>query len=66
MPQLYDVVVIGSGLGGMIVAALLARAGRNTLLIERNHSLGVPLQRTRLLISRWRDFCMRQAICKMR
>jgi phytoene dehydrogenase-like protein len=40
MSQLYDVVVIGSGLGGMIAAALLARAGRKTLLIERNHSLG--------------------------
>ncbi|MBV8411302.1 MAG: FAD-dependent oxidoreductase [Alphaproteobacteria bacterium] len=40
MPQLYDVVVIGSGPGEMIAAALLARAGRNTLLIERNHSLG--------------------------
>jgi phytoene dehydrogenase-like protein len=34
------VIVIGSGLGGLTAAALSARAGRNTLLIERNHGVG--------------------------
>lgn len=40
MPERYDVVVIGSGLGGLTAAALLAQAGRTTLLIERNTSVG--------------------------
>ncbi len=36
----YDVVVIGGGLGGLTAAALVAQAGRKTLLIERNHDVG--------------------------
>jgi len=36
----YDVIVIGGGLGGLIAAGLVARAGRKTLLIERNHDVG--------------------------
>jgi phytoene dehydrogenase-like protein len=36
----YDVIVIGAGLGGLTAAALLARAGRRTLVIERNESVG--------------------------
>jgi phytoene dehydrogenase-like protein len=40
MAKRYDVVVIGSGLGGLTAAALMARAGCRTLLIERNKSLG--------------------------
>ena len=40
MPQRYDVVVIGTGLGGLTAAALLARAGRKVLVIERNTSVG--------------------------
>ena len=36
----YDVIVIGAGLGGLTAAALLAQAGRKTLLIERNHDVG--------------------------
>ncbi|MEE8579120.1 MAG: FAD-dependent oxidoreductase, partial [Hyphomicrobium sp.] len=36
----YDVIVIGAGLGGLTAAALLAQAGRKTLLVERNYGVG--------------------------
>ena len=36
----FDIVVIGSGLGGLTAAALLAKAGRKVCVVERNHSLG--------------------------
>src|SRR6476469_1655856 len=35
-----DVVVIGAGLGGLTAGAILARAGRKVLVIERNNSVG--------------------------
>jgi phytoene dehydrogenase-like protein len=36
----YDVVAIGAGLGGLTAAAILARAGRKVLVIERSNSVG--------------------------
>jgi phytoene dehydrogenase-like protein len=36
----YDVVVIGGGLGGLTAGAILARAGRKVLVIERSNSVG--------------------------
>ena len=36
----FDAVVIGSGLGGLTAAALLAKAGRKICVLERNHSVG--------------------------
>jgi phytoene dehydrogenase-like protein len=41
MPRMtYDAVIIGAGLGGLTAAAILARAGRKVLLIERSNSVG--------------------------
>ena len=36
----YDVVIIGSGLGGLIVGAKLAKEGRNVLIVEQHSSIG--------------------------
>lgn len=36
----YDVVVIGSGLGGLTAAQVLAREGRSVLLLEQHYKLG--------------------------
>ncbi len=40
MPKEYDVIVIGSGIGGTACGAILAHAGLKTLLLERNTRLG--------------------------
>lgn len=36
----YDVIVIGSGLGGLTAANILARQGRSVLLLEQHYKLG--------------------------
>src|SRR5271166_2016255 len=36
----FEAVVIGSGLGGLTAAALLAKSGRKVCVIERNNSVG--------------------------
>ncbi len=40
MDEKYDAIVIGSGLGGSVCAALLAKAGVKTLLLEKNKRPG--------------------------
>jgi phytoene desaturase len=36
----YDAIVVGSGLGGLTAAALLARLGRSVLVVERHDRIG--------------------------
>ncbi|NHI91105.1 MAG: NAD(P)/FAD-dependent oxidoreductase [Candidatus Lokiarchaeota archaeon] len=40
MTNKYDVIVIGSGIGGSAAAALMAHAGKKTLLLEKNDYIG--------------------------
>lgn len=42
----YDVVVVGGGIGGLTVAALLAARGVNTCLLERQSQVGGCVART--------------------
>ncbi len=43
-PGTYDVVIIGSGLGGMLSAVFLARAGMKVCVLEKNKQIGGCLQ----------------------
>jgi all-trans-retinol 13,14-reductase len=36
----YDTIVIGSGIGGLTVAALLAKEGEKVLVLERHYTAG--------------------------
>jgi len=40
----FDVVIIGSGLGGLLCGNILSREGFSVCLIEKNHKLGGSLQ----------------------
>lgn len=40
MKEKYDIVIIGGGLGGLTVAAYLAKYGRKVLILEKNHECG--------------------------
>jgi phytoene dehydrogenase-like protein len=36
----YDAVVVGAGMGGLVAAALLARAGRHVLVVDGHYVAG--------------------------
>lgn len=40
----YDIVIIGSGLGGLLAAVLLAQEGRKVAVVEQNKQIGGCLQ----------------------
>lgn len=42
--ETYDIIVIGSGLGGLICANILSREGFSVLVLEKNNQLGGNLQ----------------------
>src|SRR5690606_31007740 len=44
MKQRYDVVVIGSGLGGLVSALILAKEGYHVCVLEKNNQFGGNLQ----------------------
>lgn len=44
MPAMYDVVVIGAGLGGLLTAAMLGRRGKKVLVLEREAEVGGRLR----------------------
>ena len=42
--QKFDVIIVGSGLGGMICGYILSKEGYNVCILEKNHQLGGCLQ----------------------
>ncbi|PJC62258.1 MAG: all-trans-retinol 13,14-reductase, partial [Flavobacteriales bacterium CG_4_9_14_0_2_um_filter_32_27] len=40
----YDFVIIGSGLGGLACAYILASEGYSVVVLEKNHQIGGNLQ----------------------
>ena len=39
-PRRYDAIIIGSGIGGLVCANLLAKGGMRVLLVEKHSVLG--------------------------
>ena len=44
MKSHYDIVIIGSGMGGLVAANILAREGRSVCVLEKNNQFGGNLQ----------------------
>ncbi|MFH6602759.1 phytoene desaturase family protein [Maribacter algicola] len=44
MKEYYDVVIIGSGMGGLVAANILAREGKSVCVLEKNNQFGGNLQ----------------------
>ncbi len=44
MKEHYDVVIIGSGLGGLVSALIMAKEGRSVCVLEKNNQYGGNLQ----------------------
>ncbi|MGB6084171.1 phytoene desaturase family protein [Moheibacter sp.] len=44
MQEEFDIIIIGSGLGGLVCANILAREGKKVLVLEKNQQFGGNLQ----------------------
>jgi len=44
MQEEFDIIIIGSGLGGLVCANILAREGLKVLVLEKNQQFGGNLQ----------------------
>ena len=44
MKDKYDILIVGSGLGGLVSAALLSKEGMRVLVLEQNQQFGGNLQ----------------------
>jgi all-trans-retinol 13,14-reductase len=44
MNKTFDFVIIGSGMGGLVSACILAKEGYSVLVLEKNHQIGGNLQ----------------------
>jgi all-trans-retinol 13,14-reductase len=44
MSEKYDIVIVGSGLGGLVCGAILAKQGRTVCVLEKHHQIGGNLQ----------------------
>ncbi|PKP15167.1 MAG: all-trans-retinol 13,14-reductase, partial [Bacteroidetes bacterium HGW-Bacteroidetes-23] len=44
MKKKYDVVIVGSGLGGLVSAIILAKEGKSVCVLEKNNQFGGNLQ----------------------
>ena len=44
MENKFDIVIVGSGLGGLICGAILAREGKNVCVLEKHYQIGGNLQ----------------------
>jgi len=42
--KVYDVVIVGSGMGGLACAYILSKAGKRVVVLEKNHQIGGNLQ----------------------
>ncbi|MCH2230099.1 MAG: NAD(P)/FAD-dependent oxidoreductase [Crocinitomicaceae bacterium] len=42
--NIYDFIIVGSGIGGLVSAALLGMEGHSVLVLEKNHQIGGSLQ----------------------
>jgi all-trans-retinol 13,14-reductase len=40
----YDVVIVGSGLGGLVSGYILSKNGYKVIIVEKNHQIGGCLQ----------------------
>jgi all-trans-retinol 13,14-reductase len=44
MKEQYDVVIVGSGLGGLVSAIILAKEGYSVCVLEKNNQYGGNLK----------------------